>query len=172
VNQTAQYCEGNWASWDPKITTLPGLYLVGAPYGQAVHAALGLLRPQAAAAARSTSVLRSLNVLFAAAFFAVFQQLYRCLHTHKSPEYATLMVGPFSSCMRWPMLALWLAGRPHTLTLLQALVALLLPTHFFYAFLYYTDVGAVTLVLACYLVSTPGLLAWLLHIRHKAHQCS
>ena len=36
-------------------------------------------------------------------------------------------------------------------------MALLLPTHFFYAFLYYTDVGGVTLVLACYLVSAPAL---------------
>ena len=31
-------------------------------------------------------------------------------------------------------------------------MALLLPTHFFYTFLYYTDVGGVTCVLACYLV--------------------
>ena len=31
-------------------------------------------------------------------------------------------------------------------------MALLLPTHFFYSFLYYTDVGGVTCVLACYLV--------------------
>ncbi len=36
---------------------------------------------------------------------------------------------------------------------MQALVALLLPTHFFYAFIYYTDVGSVTFVLASYLVS-------------------
>ena len=99
MKQTSQYCKGNWTSWDPKITTLPGLYLVGAPYGRAVHAALCLLRPQAAAAACNPSVLRSLNVLLAAAFFAVFQQLYRCLHPHKSPEFATLMVRLLPSCM-------------------------------------------------------------------------
>ena len=39
----------------------------------------------------------------------------------------------------------------------QAVVALLLPTHFLYAFLYYTDVGAVTFILASYLVGEPGL---------------
>jgi len=33
-------------------------------------------------------------------------------------------------------------------------VALLLPTHFLYAFLYYTDMGAVTFLLASYLVGT------------------
>ena len=37
-------------------------------------------------------------------------------------------------------------------------MALLLPTHFFYAFLYYTDVGGVTFVLSCYLVSPPAVL--------------
>ena len=32
-------------------------------------------------------------------------------------------------------------------------MALLLPTHFLYTFLYYTDMGAVTLILASYLAS-------------------
>ena len=35
---------------------------------------------------------------------------------------------------------------------MQALLALLLPTHFLYAFLYYTDMGATTSLLASYLV--------------------
>ena len=26
--QTQQYCNGNFAAWDPKITTLPGTYLL------------------------------------------------------------------------------------------------------------------------------------------------
>ena len=43
---------------------------------------------------------------------------------------------------------------------MQALLALLLPTHFLYAFLYYTDMGAATSLLASYLVgpSVFGLL--------------
>jgi alpha-1,2-glucosyltransferase len=28
VPQTQQWCAGNWSSWDPKITTLPGLYVL------------------------------------------------------------------------------------------------------------------------------------------------
>ena len=92
VDQTAQYCRGNFTAWDPKITTLPGLYLLGAPYGLAVHQALSLLRPRGLAPACGTAVLRSLNVLLAAAFFAVFNMLYRRLHPSKTPEFATLMV--------------------------------------------------------------------------------
>ena len=30
VRQTQHYCAGNWTVWDPKITTLPGLYLLSA----------------------------------------------------------------------------------------------------------------------------------------------
>ena len=92
MGQTAQYCRGNFTAWDPKITTLPGLYLLGAPYGLAVHQALSLLRPRGLGPACGTAALRSLNVLLAAAFFAVFTMLYRRLHPGKSPEFATLMV--------------------------------------------------------------------------------
>ena len=92
VDQTAQYCRGNFTAWDPKITTLPGLYLLGAPYGLAVHQALSLLRPRGSGPACGTAVLRSLNVLLAAAFFAVFASLYRRLHPGKTPEFAALMV--------------------------------------------------------------------------------
>lgn len=46
---------------------------------------------------------------------------------------------------------------------MQALVAMLLPTHFFYAFIYYTDVGSVTFVLASYLVSMTRLIVFLAH---------
>ncbi len=40
---------------------------------------------------------------------------------------------------------------------MQALLALLLPTHFLYAFLYYTDMGAATSLLASYLVGPSAL---------------
>jgi hypothetical protein len=94
VPQTAQYCRGHMTEWDPKITTFPGLYLLGAPYGLAMHTLQRLLRSVPWDAACSTSVLRSLNVLMIAAFFGVFAALYRKLHPEKQPEFATLMVQP------------------------------------------------------------------------------
>ena len=41
--QTRAYCAGHWGEWDPKITTLPGLYLMGAPFARTLNwlAALG-----------------------------------------------------------------------------------------------------------------------------------
>jgi hypothetical protein len=55
VQQTQQYCAGHFGAWDPKITTFPGLYLVGTAWtwaqrsllrlGISLVGGLGLLRP-------------------------------------------------------------------------------------------------------------------------------
>lgn len=90
--QTQRYCQGNLKDWDPKITTFPGLYLLGAPYGQAVHSLQRVLRLPAQQPACSTTILRSLNLALMAAFFGVFAALYRKLHPQHTPEFATLMV--------------------------------------------------------------------------------
>ena len=37
VPQTQQYYKGNFSEWDPKITTFPGLYLVGALWAKLLH---------------------------------------------------------------------------------------------------------------------------------------
>ena len=51
VKQTQEYCAGNWSVWDEKITTFPGLYLLGAGVAAVVRglAAIGALPPSAAA---------------------------------------------------------------------------------------------------------------------------
>lgn len=40
---------------------------------------------------------------------------------------------------------------------MQALLMVLFPLHFFFHFLYYTDVGSLMFVLSAYLVSTFGM---------------
>ncbi|TYZ62605.1 hypothetical protein PybrP1_002365 [[Pythium] brassicae (nom. inval.)] len=57
IPQTQQYCNGDFVTWDSKITTLPGLYLVATLYAHAA-ALFGT-------AFCSAAVLRSVNVLFA-----------------------------------------------------------------------------------------------------------
>lgn len=32
INQTREYCNGNWWIWNPKITTPPGLYIIALPF--------------------------------------------------------------------------------------------------------------------------------------------
>ena len=44
VRQTQQYCLGNWADWDPKITTFPGLYVAGVAYARLLQLAGPLWR--------------------------------------------------------------------------------------------------------------------------------
>ena len=93
VPQTQRFCRGEFKYWDPKITTFPGLYLLSTPYAKVVGWLQGYLVPQGEAQELcSTGVLRSLNVLLAAGFFAVMQQLYKRLHHQAISEDATLMV--------------------------------------------------------------------------------
>ena len=92
VPQTQRYCRGDFAHWDPKITTFPGLYAAGAAYGRALRALSQLWRLLPLAAVCNTSALRSLNVLLAGACFAVTRALCQRLHPRQGGDYATLFV--------------------------------------------------------------------------------
>ncbi len=37
VPQTQRYCRGDFATWDPKITTFPGLYIAGMAWAHLLH---------------------------------------------------------------------------------------------------------------------------------------
>ena len=41
VPATQRYCAGDFATWDPKITTFPGLYVLGAAYAWAARLLMG-----------------------------------------------------------------------------------------------------------------------------------
>lgn len=72
--------------------------MLAAPYAGAVAYLQSYMAPEGAEKeACSTGRLRSINVLLAAAFFVLMQQLYRRLHPQAGSEIATLMVG-------WPPL--------------------------------------------------------------------
>ncbi|KAD7477368.1 hypothetical protein E3N88_00504 [Mikania micrantha] len=94
VPQAQQYCVGNFKSWDPMITTPPGLYFLSLAYVASLFPALLYIQPASYfIEACSVTVLRSTNVVLA-----------------------------------------------------------LYPLHWFFAFLYYTDVASLTVVLAMYLM--------------------
>ncbi|XP_033744747.1 putative Dol-P-Glc:Glc(2)Man(9)GlcNAc(2)-PP-Dol alpha-1,2-glucosyltransferase [Pecten maximus] len=81
VPQVQQYCRGNFSSWDPMITTLPGTYL----------ASVGVLYPVAMVTQQlldevcTTAVLRSINILFTTANCYLLLCIYTALHPQITP---------------------------------------------------------------------------------------
>ncbi|CAI9264810.1 unnamed protein product [Lactuca saligna] len=82
VPQVQQYCVGNFKSWDPMITTPPGLYFISLAYIASLFPGILFIQPLSSFInSCSTSVLRSTNGLLA------FSLLYRCSITHSSSCY-------------------------------------------------------------------------------------
>jgi alpha-1,2-glucosyltransferase len=98
--QTQLYCAGRWREWDPKITTFPGLYLVGAALGRLAHAAQQLVlplllrgaAPTATPALCGTAALRGVSLLFAAACLPLFYHAAARLDATRSQQQLLLMV--------------------------------------------------------------------------------
>ncbi|ESQ40154.1 hypothetical protein EUTSA_v10013300mg [Eutrema salsugineum] len=125
VPQAQQYCNGNLRSWDPMITTPPGLYYLSLAHVASLFPGMLLMKTttQSFSEACSTSVLRSTNAVFAILCGVLVYEIIRFLGPNLSDRKATLM----------------------------ALVMSLYPLHWFFTFLYYTDVASLTAVLAMYL---------------------
>ncbi|VVC97152.1 unnamed protein product [Leptidea sinapis] len=62
IRQGKAFCEQNFTSWDPKITTLPGLYLVTSLYNSLVFKSKGLVF----VFGLSSVMMRQTNVLWVA----------------------------------------------------------------------------------------------------------
>ncbi|XP_047252131.1 dol-P-Glc:Glc(2)Man(9)GlcNAc(2)-PP-Dol alpha-1,2-glucosyltransferase isoform X2 [Capsicum annuum] len=126
IPQAQQYCKGNLRSWDPMITTPPGLYIVSLAYVASLFPGLFSIKVDASfSEACSSSILRSTNGVLAV-FCSIL--VYNIL-THLRPS---------------------LNDRKVTL---RTVVLALYPLHWFFTFLYYTDVASLTAVLASYLMS-------------------
>ncbi|KAG2262378.1 hypothetical protein Bca52824_069457 [Brassica carinata] len=126
VPQAQQYCSGNFRSWDPMITTPPGLYYLSLAHVASLFPGMLLLMritSQSFSEACTTSILRSTNAVFAVLCGVLVYEIIRFLGPSLSDRKATLM----------------------------ALVVSLYPLHWFFTFLYYTDVASLTAFLAMYL---------------------
>uniref|UniRef100_A0A7S0S2Y7 Dol-P-Glc:Glc(2)Man(9)GlcNAc(2)-PP-Dol alpha-1,2-glucosyltransferase n=1 Tax=Chlamydomonas leiostraca TaxID=1034604 RepID=A0A7S0S2Y7_9CHLO len=140
VGQTQKYCRGLFSEWDPKITTFPGLYVLGTAAGWLHYGAKQALGQQVLMeAACSTPTLRAVNTLLAVA----------CLYT----------LHAVIAALRQPSQARGSTRSQHkqgqqgssTSSVLWALALSVLPLHWSYSYLYYTDVGSTLLMLLCYL---------------------
>ncbi|XP_021370347.1 putative Dol-P-Glc:Glc(2)Man(9)GlcNAc(2)-PP-Dol alpha-1,2-glucosyltransferase [Mizuhopecten yessoensis] len=81
VPQVQQYCSGNFSSWDPMITTLPGTYLasVGVLYP------ISMVTQQLLVDMCTTSILRGINILFTTANCYLLLCIYTTLHPQVTP---------------------------------------------------------------------------------------
>ncbi|XP_058761135.1 dol-P-Glc:Glc(2)Man(9)GlcNAc(2)-PP-Dol alpha-1,2-glucosyltransferase [Vicia villosa] len=126
IPQAQQYCKGNFGSWDPMITTPPGLYYLSLAHIASLFP--GLYCVEAASSfldVCSASILRSINGFLAITCSIIIYDII----IHLKPT---------------------LGDRK---AMLHAVVLSLYPLHWFFTFLYYTDVASVTAVLAMYLAS-------------------
>eukprot|EP00193_Tetraselmis_chui_P013613 CAMPEP_0177791162 /NCGR_PEP_ID=MMETSP0491_2-20121128/23776_1 /TAXON_ID=63592 /ORGANISM="Tetraselmis chuii, Strain PLY429" /LENGTH=491 /DNA_ID=CAMNT_0019313355 /DNA_START=42 /DNA_END=1518 /DNA_ORIENTATION=+ len=128
IPQAQRYCRGDFRSWDPKLTTPPGLYLAGLPYVSAVDAVRRTFRQHSTSGVLdecTTTTLRSLNTWATLVCLGLIYGTHRELHKSTST----------------------------TTSLLTALALSMMPLHVFFSALYYTDVLSTTIVLASYLAS-------------------
>ncbi|KAL7248330.1 hypothetical protein ACSBR2_003113 [Camellia fascicularis] len=124
VPQAQQYCKGNFTSWDPMITTPPGLYCLSLAHVASLFP--GMLCMQVAPSfsdACATAILRSTNAILAVICSVLVYEIITQLRPALDERKATL----------------------------YAVVLALYPLHWFFTFLYYTDVASLTAVLAMYL---------------------
>ncbi|KAL2336625.1 hypothetical protein Fmac_011071 [Flemingia macrophylla] len=126
VPQAQQYCKGNFGSWDPMITTPPGLYYLSLAHVASLFPGFYCLEDASSFSDMCSAVfLRSVNGVLAVVFSVILYDIV----THLNPTINDRKA------------------------MLHAVVLSLYPLHWFFTFLYYTDVASVTAVLAMYLAS-------------------
>lgn len=124
IPQAQEYCKGDFHKWDPMITTFPGLYLLSLVYvGMVLPAAKFLHVTPSLLELCNPAVLRSVNLALLLLCSLLFFNIIRHLEPKRSERKA----------------------------LAKAFLLSLYPLHWFFAFLYYTDVGSTTAVMAMYL---------------------
>ncbi|XVF08088.1 hypothetical protein REPUB_Repub06bG0195800 [Reevesia pubescens] len=124
IPQAQQYCNGNFRSWDPMITTPPGLYYLSLVHVSALFPGTYFSQlPSSFPEVCSTAVLRSVNGVLAVLCSILVYEIIAHLRPTLDDRKATLF----------------------------AAVLALYPLHWFFTFLYYTDVASLTAVLAMYL---------------------
>lgn len=124
IPQAQQYCKGNFRSWDPMITTPPGLYYLSLAHVASLFP--GMFYTKGASSVSdvcSIAILRSINGVLAIACSILVYEIIKHLRPALDDRKATI----------------------------YSVVLALYPLHWFFTFLYYTDVASLTAVLAMYL---------------------
>ncbi|KAM0953540.1 putative dolichyl-P-Glc:Glc(2)Man(9)GlcNAc(2)-PP-dolichol alpha-1,2-glucosyltransferase [Dioscorea sansibarensis] len=124
VPQAQCYCRGGFGTWDPMITTPPGLYYLSLGYIASLFPVMWFAKVvQSFPDLCSVAVLRSTNGVMAIVCSVILYDLIRFLRP----------------------------GIREKKAMVYAMVMALYPLHWFFTFLYYTDVASLAAVLAMHL---------------------
>ncbi|XP_051218076.1 dol-P-Glc:Glc(2)Man(9)GlcNAc(2)-PP-Dol alpha-1,2-glucosyltransferase isoform X2 [Lolium perenne] len=124
VPQAQRYCRGEFLVWDPMITTPPGLYYISLAYLASLFPGAWAIKvAEAFDPLCTTALLRSTNVMMAMVCGVLVYDLLLCIKPGIGKTKATA----------------------------YAILVALYPVHWFFTFLYYTDVASLAAVLAMYL---------------------
>eukprot|EP00268_Persea_americana_P018828 TRINITY_DN19626_c0_g1_i5.p1 TRINITY_DN19626_c0_g1~~TRINITY_DN19626_c0_g1_i5.p1 ORF type:complete len:512 (+),score=41.58 TRINITY_DN19626_c0_g1_i5:227-1762(+) len=124
IPQAQQYCRGDFKSWDPMITTPSGLYYLSLAYVASFFPVIRFTNASLSfSESCSTPVLRSTNGALAVICSIMIYEILIHLRPAIGERAATL----------------------------STVILAMFPIHWFFTFLYYTDVASLTVVLAMYL---------------------
>lgn len=143
IPQAQKYCHYKFRDWDPKITTLPGMYFVSI-VGLRV---LSFLRGQTLHALCSTAFLRFTNIPFLLGNLCLLRQLLLRLHRPVDVKKAQRHKEEATK---------WFNEEFVTKCSATALVLIVFPVLYFFTFLYYTDSSSVFFVLLMYYLGLCG----------------
>lgn len=142
VPQAQKYCDYKFDEWDPKITTLPGLYFISFACLRTLAFALG----HELDVVCTTFFLRMINVLFFMGNVLLLRQILVKLHCDKNQGHSQPCKGEKPA-------------EDESLTTkcsVTALVLAIFPVLYFFTFLYYTDSSSTFFVLLQYYLSLCG----------------
>lgn len=142
IPQAQKYCHYKFQEWDPKITTLPGMYVLSF-MGLRV---LSFFHGEELQVLCSTLFLRLTNVLFLLGNAYLLRQLL--LRLHCSSYRKKDQVDKEEETKQFDELV--------TKCSITALVLVIFPVIYFFTFLYYTDTSSVFFVLLMYYLSLHG----------------
>ncbi|KAH9609054.1 hypothetical protein KSS87_013046 [Heliosperma pusillum] len=126
IPQTQQYCNANFRSWDPMITTPPGLYYLSLAHVASLYPGMHLLHQASSFSDLcSTAILRSVNGVLATVCGILLYEIITKLRPILDRKKATLFT----------------------------VILSLYPLHWFFTYLFYTDVASLTVFLGMYLAS-------------------
>ncbi|KAM0787311.1 hypothetical protein ACM66B_007085 [Microbotryomycetes sp. NB124-2] len=127
ISQAQAYCNGHWTTWDARLTTPPGLYLVSALPAN--------LLPRWRALLCSVASLRAVNLVFSLALPFLYARLLRAYRRQAN----------FGQ-----------QGNGSLNTSTEAITVALFPVASFFGSLYYTDLGGLVCILVSAQLSLEG----------------